>query len=376
MWIERINEELSSLKQASRLRELGTEEGVSFSHNDYLGLSRHPDICEAGSKALRNMGSGAKGSRLLGGHSGAIEEAEAEIAAFFGAPDALIFPSGYQANIGVFQAMGALADAVVSDASNHASMIDGIRLTSMGREIVPHHGWRDWCPSPDKRYLLAAESLYSMDGDFVDPLALCEAWEKCQGFLILDEAHAVGVFGRDGRGFFVPWRNWDRMCVTVTFGKAFGVGAGAVLCRTEVKNWLVNSARTFIYTTAPAPVVPAMIRSSLSVMQTEGLQLREELWQRAREVRDVWRQEGLPVGPSVGEWGDLSPIVPLFIPGNDRALRFSQIMRNSGWDLRAIRYPTVPQGLERIRVSLNLLASREETNAMTREVVKRWKAFL
>lgn len=376
MWLERIEKELEFLKSDARLREIRVEEGISFSHNDYLGLANHPAIREAGQRALGHLPSGSRGSRLLGGHYGETARVEKAIAKFFRAPAALLFPTGYQANIGIFQAMAPLADAVASDANNHASMIDGMRLTSLAREIVPHQAWSEWRPVPGKRYLLAAESLYSMDGDFVDDKSLQNAWESSQGFLVLDEAHAAGVFGPSGRGISEPWRDWDRMAVTVTFGKAFGVSGGAVLCSQAVRDWLVNSSRTFIYTTALPPVVPAMIEASLEVMLQEGLARRQSLWRRACAVRAAWREEGLPVGVSTGDWGPSSPIIPLFIPGNDRALRFSQFMRNSGWDLRAIRYPTVPQGLERIRVSLNLLATQEQTDLMTREVVKRWKAFL
>jgi 8-amino-7-oxononanoate synthase len=376
MWLERIETELKFLRAESRSREVRVDEGVSFSHNDYLGLAGHPEIRAAGRRALQTLPAGGRGSRLLGGHSEMFGEAERKIADFFSSPAALLFPTGYQANLGLLQAMAPFADLVVSDANNHASIIDGIRLSRLERQVIPHQGWAEWEPQVGKRTLLVAESLYSMDGDFVDDAGLRLAWDRSQGFLILDEAHAAGVFGLTGRGLSEPWRDWSRMAVVVTFGKAFGVAGGAVLCSKEVRDWLVNSARTFIYTTAMPPVVPALLSASVDVMREEGTALRQRLWRRAQKVRQALAGAGLPIRDAGGDWGPSSPIIPLFVPGNDRALRFSQIMRDSGWDLRAIRYPTVPQGLERIRISLNLTVTEEQTELMTREVVKQWTDFL
>jgi 8-amino-7-oxononanoate synthase len=376
MWLERIETELQHLREQSRLRQVAVDEGVSFSHNDYLGLASHPQIREAGRRALQSLPAGGRGSRLLGGHSEVFGEAERKIAQFFGSPSALLFPTGYQANLGLLTAMAPFADGVVSDANNHASIIDAIRLSRLERQVIAHQAWSQWQPPADKRMLLVAESLYSMDGDFVDEAGIRQAWDRSQGFLILDEAHAAGVFGVSGRGLSEPWRDWSRMAVVVTFGKAFGVSGGAVLCAPPVRNLLINSARTFIYTTASPPVVPALLSASVDVMEAEGEELRRRLWRRAQRVRAALKDAGLPIRDAGGDWGPSSPIVPLFVPGNDRALRFSQNMRDSGWDLRAIRYPTVPQGLERIRISLNLTVTEEQTDLMTQEVVKQWTEFL
>lgn len=374
MWQDEIEKRIRELKAEGRGRELRIDGGVSFSHNDYLGFSSHPTLREAGRRAMEK-GSGSRGSRLLGGHSHEIEAVEEKIAKFFGAPSALLFSTGYQANLGLLQALAPLAEAVASDANNHASLIDGMRLSRLEREVLPHQSWGEWEPAPARKYLLVAESLYSMDGDFVDEAGLREAWQRSEGFLVLDEAHAAGVFGLSGRGISEPWRDWRRMAMVVTFGKAFGVSGGAVLGSKALKEWLINSARTFIYTTALPPVVPALISASVELMYEEGEARRKELWRRAQDVRSFLVTEGLPVGPSFGDWGPSSPILPLLVPGNDRALRFAESMRDSGWDMRAIRYPTVPQGLERIRISLNLAATGEQTEKMAREVVKQWKTF-
>ena len=375
MWNAWMQEGLVALREESRLRQVRPDEGIAFSHNDYLGLSGHSVIREAGQRALSQVSAGGRGSRLLGGHSEVVNEAEMRIARFFHSPTALLFSTGYQANLGVIQSLASLADSVVSDANNHASIIDAIRLSRLEKCVVNHQAWEEWHPKEGQRPVLVAESLYSMDGDFIDERAIRSAWDRSQGFLVLDEAHAVGVFGPTGRGLSEPWRDWARMAVVVTFGKAFGVGGGAVLCSKTFRDWLVNHARTFIYTTALPPVVPAMLSAAMKVMEEEGEARRKQLWKRAQKVRAILKEGGVPAGDGGGDWGPSSPIIPVFVPGNDRALRFSQGMRDSGWDLRAIRYPTVPQGLERIRISLNLLATEEQTETMAREVVKQWKAF-
>ncbi len=375
MWQETFKLSLARLDAQARRRKLEFNQGVSFSHNDYLGLSDHPDILAGGRRALERGRAGSRGSRLLGGHEENIAEAEEAIAKFFNSPAALLFSTGYQANLGLIQALGGFADHVVSDAANHASLIDGIRLTGLERTVLAHQEWNEWNAPSDKKVLLVAESLYSMDGDCVQASDLQSAWLRSGGFLVLDEAHAAGVFGPDGRGLSEPWRDWNRMAVVVTFGKAFGVSGGAVLCSSSLRDVLVNTARTFIYTTAQPPVVPALICASLEVMREQGQQRRQELWKRSQWVRELLQSRGVSTLGANGEWDAFSPIIPVFVPGNDRALRFSETMRSSGWDLRAIRYPTVPQGLERIRISLNLSATWEQTESMALELVKKWKAF-
>ncbi|MBY0371983.1 aminotransferase class I/II-fold pyridoxal phosphate-dependent enzyme, partial [bacterium] len=246
MWEERLDASLESLRAAGQWRKVSLPEGVCFSNNDYLGLASHPAIAEAGRRVLENGECGARGSRLLGGHTVLVEETEHALADYFGAPQAVFFSSGYLANLGAACALARLAEAVASDAENHASLIDGIRLSARSREVVPHQEWAAWQPGAAGPWLLVAESLYSMGGDTVDEVALRGAWDRSQGFLLLDEAHAAGVLGPGGRGVSAPWRDWTRMAVVVTFGKAFGGSGGAVLCSAKVRDWLVNTARPFI----------------------------------------------------------------------------------------------------------------------------------
>jgi len=369
-WEELIGTRLAQWEAEGLRRELVVENRLSFSHNDYLGLSRHPAILEAGQKALRDEGSGSRGSRLLGGNSRALEQTEERIAAFFHAPAALFFPSGYQANLGVGRVLADLAGTVLSDERNHASLIDALQLSKTPRQIVPHLGWKT-CERPNGKLLLVSESLFSMDGDNPLDSGLFEFHDATDSFLLLDEAHAAGVFREEGRGFFEG--DYSRAAVTVTFGKAVGVAGAAVLCSHALKAWLVNRARTFVYTTAPSPVVPAMVAASLEVLEKEA-GLRTELWERASRVRDILRPTGqLPAERNL--WEKRSPVIPFLVPGEEKALRFCENMRNSGFGVRPIRYPTVARGEERIRISLNLLASREECEGLAKEMVRQWKAF-
>lgn len=369
-----MDAKLAELRAQHRLRELARPAGASFVHNDYLGLSRHPHVIEAGIKALRDGGAGSRGSRLLGGNSGEYEAAEERIAEFFGAPAALWFSSGYLANLGVVRALGELTDTIFSDEKNHASLIDAITLAKRRKQIVPHGKWAEVRGiGPDS--LVVSESLFSMDGDFVDWNELRPVLDSSGAFLVMDEAHAAGIFGEDGKGLHREWPHWDRLAVVVTFGKAFGSAGACVLGSQKLKSFLINSARSFIYTTAAPPALPAMVVAAAEVLEKEP-ELRRELWRRSEWVRAQLRALGsLALPPERTAWERKSPIIPLLIPGDDRALLFAESMRQSGIELRAIRFPTVPRGGERLRISVNLGASWEETQLMTSELVRQWTAF-
>ena len=372
-WNEKIQFGLETLKLEGRLRELFQTPSASFVHNDYLGLSSHPQIKEAGKKALNESSCGSQGSRLLGGNDALMEATEKAIADFFGAPSALFFSTGYMANLAAIGSLARLAHQVVSDEKNHASLIDGIRLGGKPKQVVAHNQWQD-CPS-DEPSLLVSESLFSMDGDWVNFQALKAAWEKGKHFLLLDEAHSAGLFGPQGRGAHHQFPGWDRKAVGVTFGKTFGVAGAAILCSEPVRQWVINHGRTFIFTTAPSPVVVAMVRESLKVVAQADSE-REKLFGRCERLRRAWKKAIPDACPweCRTDWDWQSPIIPLWIQGNDRALRFCESMRKCGCDLRAVRYPTVPRGQERVRVSLNLSTSSEEVALLEKKVVEQWMA--
>lgn len=358
MFQEVFKKKLQSLREENLFRTLQPSSGVSFIHNDYLGISNHPQLKEAAIESLDIYGAGSRGSRLLGGHSSVFERAEEDIAAFFQAPSALLFSSGYLANLGVVQVLSECAEHVYSDEKNHASLIDGLRLTQRVKSIVPHGKWNE-ITAPISQSLFIAESLYSMDGDCLGVDAFFSTVQKTEGFALIDEAHAAGVFKQDGRGL-IESSDWEHHARVVCFGKAFGVQGAAVLCSLTLRELLINRARTFIYSTAPSPAVVNMIRQSLEIIK-DSVERRKELWDRARHVRHTLHAF-LPKPQS--EWEVRSPIIPIVVPGEEKALRLEQNMRQLGIGARAIRYPTVKKGSERLRLSLNLNVSRENTESM------------
>ncbi len=371
--LEKIREGLEGLRTQAALRELRLDAPVSFSHNDYLGLSRHPRLAERLKRIAGELPAGSGGSRLLGGHHPSHERAETALARYFDAPAALFFSSGYLANLAAVTALAPLTDGIVSDALNHASLIDGIRLSGQRKSIYPH--LKPCRGGDDGTRLWVTESLFSMDGNLVDQAALKAAMAP-NDFLLVDEAHAAGVFCEDGRGLTAP-RDYARTVVTVTLGKAFGVSGAVLLCAPEVKRWIVNSARSFIYTTSPSPWTAELAAESVAVLEDEGLALRQRLWRRVETTRARLAAQ-LPVGvyvPTQGLWESRSPVIPLHGPGNDNALRLSAYMREFGVEVRAIRYPTVARGAERLRLSLSLRASDEEMEHLIDTLVKaEWKA--
>lgn len=363
----RIDAHLEGLRRTHRYRELFDCPAESFVNNDYLGLASHASLRTAALAAAEAGPYGSRGSRLLGGNHPRFASAERAIAAFFEAPSATFFSSGYLANLAAVTALGTVADEILSDEKNHASLIDGIQLTKRPKRIVPHGRWSEVTATGAP--LLVTEGLFSMDGDFADWSGLTQVLERTDGFLLVDEAHSAGVFPEDGRGFARRHFSWDRMALVVTFGKAFGVGGAAVIGSARVRELLINTARSFIFSTAASPLVPAMVEASLTLVG-ESTPLRQELWGRAEKAR-------AELGISApGEWGPRSPILPWPVPGEERALAFANAMRSRGYDVRAVRYPTVAKGDERIRLSLNLGASRATTQHMVEELKRVWHTFL
>ncbi|MCB0405972.1 MAG: aminotransferase class I/II-fold pyridoxal phosphate-dependent enzyme [Bdellovibrionales bacterium] len=369
-----IHEILQTLQAAHLYRKLSLGTGVSFVDNDYLGLSTHTRLIEAGKRALDLYGAGSKGSRLLGGHSHLFESVEEAVARFFGAPAALLFSTGYLANLAAVGVLAEVCESVVSDEKNHASIIDAIRLSRLPKTIVSHLLWDPI--AQQKGALFVSESLFSMDGDLAPVETIVRAAEASGGFALIDEAHAAGVFGEQGEGLLPRRHNWDAVAKVVTFGKAFGVGGAALCGSRRFIDLVLNRARPFIFTTAPPPVVVAMIGEALKVVRAEPWR-RTELRDRAQWVRHLWEKlpgSPLPAPKTPLEWE--SPILPFRVCGADRVLRFCENVRESGLEIRAIRTPTVAEGEERLRVSLNLRVSRDNTETMAEMLRDLWTEFL
>jgi 8-amino-7-oxononanoate synthase len=372
-----LQSELDALRDADRLRSLPELAGrsrqrpdgprgplVSFASNDYLGLASHPAVLTAAAEAAIREGFGAGAARLVTGDLPAHRALERDLAIYLGRPSALLFPTGYQANIGVLGALAGPADLIASDALNHASLIDGCRL-SRATVAIYAHADADAAlaalarPGAFRRRFLITESLFSMDGD-VAPLAkLAEAAKINDAVLVVDEAHALGVLGPAGAGLCAQ-AGVDPDVLIGTLGKAFGSAGGFVTGSAPLRNYLLNRARTFIFTTALPPPVAAAAGAGLQIAAgPEGDLRRARLASnRRRLLASLEPRSILPAASPVG------PIIPLILGADARALAIARLLRARGIFVPAIRPPTVPEGTARLRVTLSSEHSDAEIDAV------------
>jgi len=320
-----------------------------LSSSNYLGLATHPALRAAATAAIARYGCGTCASRLIAGHLDLHAEVEAKLAAFKGTPAALLFPSGYQANVGAITALVGRGDHVYSDALNHASIIDGCRLSGATIHVYPHRDItvleRLLAPAPQgARRLIVTDSVFSMDGDRAPLAALVALAEDYHSWLLVDEAHATGVLGPRGAGLAEAEGLTGRIAVHVgTLGKALG-GAGAYVAgAAELIALLVNRARSFVYTTGLAPAAVAAAGAALDVVAAEP-DRRHALARNAAQLREGLRAHGLDAR------GD-SHIIPLMVGDNRRALALAEALFARDVHALAIRPPTVPPGTARLRVT-------------------------
>jgi len=351
--VKTFDPELGRLKALGRYRSLKLPAGMDLSSNDYLGLSEHPALRQAAIEALQGgIEIGASASRLLRGHRRAHAELEAFAADYFDSPRSLFFANGYQANFALVTALVKRDDTIVFDALCHASMRDGIYAVRSSAVKIPHNNldaFENALKAPraaGTTVWILVESVYSMDGDMAPVRELLALAEKYNAMLIVDEAHATGVCGASGRGATEGLSDLgfghDRLIVLHTCGKALGV-AGALVCASApIVDYLINTARPFVYSTAPMPLQAVLVQRALELVQEEP-QRREEL-----AALKAHAAKCLP-GVSV-----LSQIVPLIIGGDDAAVALASALQAEGFDIRAIRPPTVPEGTARLRLSLRV----------------------
>jgi 8-amino-7-oxononanoate synthase len=346
---------LAGLRRKSRLRALAPQHGVDFTSNDYLGLADAPRLKVAIAAAIeRGVPVGAGGSRLLRGNHPEHEALEAEAAAFFGAEKTIYFGSGFAANVALFSALPLRDDLVLHDALIHASVHDGIAAGKAKAVAVTHNRveafeqeincWRQ--AGGKGRPWIAVESLYSMDGDCAPVAALADLAERHGGFLVVDEAHATGVFGEGGRGLAAELEGRGNVVALHTCGKALGLSGALLSLPAVLADYLTNRARGFIYSTAPSPLMAAAVREALRI-------IADEPWRRAR-LEALINFAGEQLRSRLGVTPSGSQIVPVMIGDNARALRIAARMRDGGFDVRAIRPPTVPEGTARLRISVTL----------------------
>jgi 8-amino-7-oxononanoate synthase len=331
---------------------------VSFSSNNYLGLANHPALRDAASTALSD-GTGAGASRLIVGNMRAHRELEQGLATFFDAPSALVFNSGYQANLGVLQALAGRGDEIFSDVLNHASIIDGCRLSRAAVTVYPHGDVdalaRGLSASTARRRIVVSDSVFSMDGD-IAPVADIGALAAAHDAVwILDEAHAVGALGPGGRG--IAAAAGVRPDVVVgTLGKAFGSFGAFALAERPVTELLINRARSFVFTTAlPPPVVAASSAALQHLGSTKGRQLRRKLRSNIEMLR-----AGLVRLAICPQRSGMTPIFPIHIGDDREAMACADALLARGVYAQGIRPPTVPVGTARLRIALMATHTAED----------------
>lgn len=368
-----FDEELKDLDRRNLLRNtlvVGSRQGsrvsidgrelLLFCSNDYLGLASHPALVQAAAGAMERFGFGSGASRLVSGSSPLHRELEEALARFKSAEDAVLFNSGYTANTSLIPAIASEGDAIFSDSLNHASIIDGCRL-SRARTFVYRHRdaghLEDLLKKQNKRAgrkLIVTDGVFSMDGDIAPLPGIIAAAERYGAIIMLDDAHASGVLGEQGRGTAEHFNLEGRVQVQMgTLGKAFGsFGAYAAGDRSLIA-YLRNKARGYIYSTALPPAVCAASLAAVSIIRSEP-ERREQLWKNRQKFVQGLGALGVAVGPSE------SPIIPLVIGDAGRTLEASRLLFEEGIFASAIRPPTVPDGTSRVRVTLTAVQSEDD----------------
>ena len=365
--------EAAGLRRRLRTREVG-EAPVDLAGNDYLGLSAHEEVRAAAAEAVWAWGAGSTGSRLVTGTTAEHTEFERELADFLGAEAALVFSSGYLANVGLVTALAGPEDLLISDALNHASVIDACRLSGARRIVVDHcspvavERALAGTSIPFRRVFLLTESVFSVDGD-VAPLAeLVEVCRRYGAALLVDEAHGIGVHGEGGRGgaHAAGLAGAQDVLLTVTLSKSFGTQGGAVVGPREVIDHLIDAARPFIFDTALTPSCAAAARAALRILRREP-DLAERVQRNAARLHKIAVDAGLPASPPSGA------VTSVILGDPDSTVAAAEICAEHGVRVGCFRPPSVPDGRSRLRLTARAdltEADFDRVSAALREIPK------
>ena len=353
--------------QGAKVRE-GGRTLVNFSSNDYLGLANHPLLRAAAHRAIDAYGVGAGASPLISGHMRVHHEAEQRFCAFAGLPRALLFSSGYAANLGILAALAGKDAEIFSDELNHACLIDGARLS---RARVTRYAHCDLealsarlGESRAAVRIVATDAVFSMDGDIAPVNQILELCERHDAWLVLDDAHGIGVAGATGRGTLEHFGvRSPRIVYMATLGKALGGYGAFVAGAPEAIEWLVQRARTYIYSTALPPMAPAVAIAALDLIDADP-SIVNALRERIAEFRAACAGAGLEVGDS------RTAIQPIVVGSTERSLGAAARLHERGFLVPAIRPPTVPEGTSRLRVSLSAAHARAQVEALVAALVE------
>lgn len=332
---------------------------VAFCSNDYLGLANAPELIAAAREAAVHWGVGSGASHLVSGHLRPHETAEQALAAYVGFPAVLTFSTGYMANLAVTPALAGRGDAIFADKLNHASLIDAAQLSRAEHVRYPHNDVAALAAllekSPAKQKLILTDAVFSMDGDLAPLPELVALAELHDAWLVVDDAHGFGVLGEHGRGTLAHFgiKASSRLVLMGTLGKAAGVAGAFVAADPVVIDWLVNKARSYIFTTAASPVIAATLSESVNLL-VAGDARRTHLFQRIAQLRD---------GLAGTRWqlcDSTTAIQPIIVGDNHEALALAEALFERGLWVPAIRPPTVPKGTARLRVTLSAAHSEAQ----------------
>jgi len=373
---QELQRQLDEIRSAGLYRELrridsgqdrevtiGGQPILNFSSNDYLGLARHPALVSAASKALTDFGAGSGASRLICGSLAVHHDLEQSLAEFKRVPAALVFSTGYAAALGAINAIVAKGDVLVLDKLVHASIVDAARLSEAKLRVFAHGDmeelarilqWAEKQPGPaasgrSPRVLIVTESVFSMDGDLAPLRELVELKDRHGAWLMVDEAHATGLFGERRAGLIEAFGLTDRVEVQMgTLGKALGSAGGYIAGSGALIDLLVNRARSFIFSTAPVPAASAAAAEAIRILQThEGEERRVRLWKNVDAAKNGLIAAGWALSPVQ------SPIIPLMVGKEAEALRLAQSLLDQHILIPAIRYPTVARNSARLRLTVS-----------------------
>ena len=351
--------------QSSRIK-FGGRELINFSSNDYLGLAAHPALGQAAREAVERFGVGSGASRLICGSLQPHHELESALAKWQDTEAALVFATGFAAAQGVLTSLLGQGDVVILDKKSHASMIDAAKLSGATLRVFRHNDLGNlekllqWADGQGGRVLVATEAVFSMDGDRAPLAGIVELKERYDAWLMLDEAHAVGLYGPIGQGLAAVDGLAGRIEIRMgTLGKAVGAAGGFVCGDRKLVDLLVNTARSFIFSTAPSPAVSAAARAGVELIQSaEGEVLREQLWLRVEELRRGVESLGWETPAEPGA------ILPLIAGEEAEALAVMEQLREAGYFIPAIRYPTVARNEARLRVTVSACHTSDDVHGL------------
>ena len=347
---------------------------LNFSTNDYLNLSNHPYVKEKAIKATEKYGAGSGSSRLVSGTLSIHEELEAKIAHHKNYPDALVFGSGYMANIGIIPSLANRKDVIISDRLVHSCILDGIKLSGAKHVRFKHNDLISLktrlqeCSDIQNKKIIVVESVYSMDGDLAPLKEIFALAEKHNALLMVDEAHATGTIGNSGRGLINQLDLESKIPFAMgTMSKGIGSYGGFIACSNNFKKLLIQEASSFIYTTALPPSAISASIAAIEIMERES-SLGLNLQKKSTKFRKIMNESGIDTMNSK------SQIIPIVIGDNQKTLNIAERLSKEGIIVGAIRPPTVPEGSARLRVSISLAHTEEDLIFAAEKIIKAVKA--